>query len=91
MRQEISERFSLPILSFAVSFLAAPLAVRSRHGGRSYSFAIGFLILLVYFPLSILFEPQSLRGLDTVILRGMVPNLVLLAAGCVALWRVDRI
>ncbi|MGI6459452.1 MAG: LptF/LptG family permease [Candidatus Hydrogenedentales bacterium] len=91
MRHEISERISLPMLSFAVSVLAAPLAVRSRHGGRSYSFAIGFLILLIYIPLTMLLEPQSLRSLGTVILRGMVPNLVLLAAGCVALWRVDRI
>jgi lipopolysaccharide export system permease protein len=91
MRVEISERFSLPLLCFTVSFLAAPLAVRSRHGGRSYSFAIGFAILLVYFPMSIMLEPQSLHGLDTVVLRGMLPNLVLLAAGCVALWRVDRI
>ena len=91
MRREISERFSLPFMSFAVSFLAAPLAVRVRHGGRSYSFAIGFAILLVYFPLSILLEPQSLRALEIVIARGMAPNLLLLVAGCVALWRVDRI
>jgi lipopolysaccharide export LptBFGC system permease protein LptF len=91
MRVEISERFSLPLLCFTVSFLAAPLAVRSRHSGRSYSFAIGFAILLVYFPMSIMLEPQSLHGLDTVMLRGMIPNLVLLAAGCLALWRVDRI
>jgi len=91
MRREISERFSLPLMSFVVSFLAAPLAVRARHGGRSYSFAIGFVILLVYFPLGILLEPQSLRGLDVFIVRGMAPNLVLLLAGCVALWRVDRI
>lgn len=91
MRIEISERFSLPLLCFTVSFLAAPLAARSRHGGRSYSFAIGVAILLVYFPMSIVLEPQSLYGLDMVVLRGMIPNLVLLAAGCVALWRVDRI
>ncbi|GEM_PF-373452 len=91
MRSEISERFSLPVMSFAVGFLAAPLAVRSRHGGRSYSFAIGSAILLVYFTLSIMLEPVSLHGLDTVVLRGMIPNLVLLAGGCIALWRVDRI
>ncbi|MFO7973702.1 MAG: LptF/LptG family permease [Candidatus Hydrogenedentota bacterium] len=91
MRIEISERFSLPFLCFTVSFLAAPLAVRSRQGGRSYSFAIGFAILLVYFPLSIMLEPKSLHGLDTILLRSMIPNLVLLAAGCAALWRVDSI
>ena len=91
MRYEISQRFSLPLLSFAVSFLAAPLAVRTRYGGRSYSFAIGFVILLVYIPLSMLLEPQSLRSLGTVILRGLLPGLILIAAGCVALWRVDRI
>ena len=91
MRWEISERLSLPLFALVVSMLATPLAARIRYGGRSYSFAIGCGILLVYFPLKMALEPHSLHSLGSVIARGMVPNIVMFAAGAWALRRVDNI
>lgn len=90
-RQEVAERLSLPFAALAVTLAAAPLGVRSRRAGRSYSFAIGFIIMLVYYVLFVLMEPQSLHPQWDIILRAWTPNLVLLAAGAWLLWRVDRV
>ncbi|MBN2311327.1 MAG: LptF/LptG family permease [Candidatus Hydrogenedentes bacterium] len=90
-RWEIGERFSLPLACLSVSLLAAPLAVRGRRGGRSYSFAIGFTMIIVYQGMRLLIEPHSLHPLGDVLLRGLVPNILLALAGVWALWRVDRV
>jgi len=75
----------------AVSFAAAPLAARALRSGRSYGFAIGFCLLFVYFLLTKLLEPNSLKPLWQVLLRSSTPNIVLCAVGCWAIWRVDRV
>jgi len=91
LRLEIVERITLPLAALAVSFVAAPLSVRARWGGRSYSFAIGFVIVFVFYLLRMLLEPKSLHPLPDMILRGLVPSIVLCLAGIWALWRVDRV
>lgn len=90
-RTEIADRFTLPLACLAVSFLAAPLAVRAPRSGRSYSFALGFVIIFVYYLMRMLLEPTDLVSLADAILRGAAPNLVLCLAGVAALWRVDRV
>ncbi|MCP4646042.1 MAG: YjgP/YjgQ family permease [bacterium] len=91
VRWEIAERFSLPLSCLAVSLLAAPLAVRGSRGGRSYSFAIGFGIILFYQVLRLLLEPGSLHPLSYNLIVGLLPNILLGLAGMWALWRVDRV
>lgn len=90
-RIEISERFSLPFSAIAVSFVAAPLGIRAKKGGRSFSFAAGITIILVYQILQLVSQPQSLSPLDEVILRAWTPNVLLLGIGLVLVWKVDRI
>ena len=90
-RLEIKERIVWPMACLAVSLVAAPLAVRGRRAGKSYSFAIGFTIGLVYFILTPLLEPRGLRPLAMVILRGLIPNVLFCLVGVWALWRVDRV
>lgn len=90
IREEISSRLSLPFACLAVSFVAAPLGVRARRGGRSYSFAMGSGIFVTYFLLKFLMESRSLNPLAEVIFRGQIPNIVLCLAGLWFLWRVDR-
>ncbi|HNR30526.1 MAG TPA: LptF/LptG family permease [Candidatus Hydrogenedentes bacterium] len=90
-RGEISDRLALPLMCLAVSLVAAPLAVRSPRTGRSFIFAIGFVMLISYFTLNRLFEPRLLMPLHQVVLMGQAPNLVLGAAGLVFVWRVDRV
>jgi lipopolysaccharide export LptBFGC system permease protein LptF len=90
-RAEIGERASLPLACLAVSIVAAPFAVRARRAGRSYSFAIGFLIIGAYYMIRLFVEPGDVRPLAECVFRAMTPNLVLAAVGIVALWRVDRV
>lgn len=91
VRTEISDRITLPLACLAVGLAAAPLAVRAQRGGRSYSFAIGFVLLGGYYVLRILLEAKSVHPLEDYIVRGLAPNLVLCAIGLWALWRVDRV
>lgn len=90
-RLEIKERIVWPMACLAVSLVAAPLAVRGRRAGKSYSFAIGFTIGLVYFILTPLLEPRGLRPLAAVIARGLIPNVLFCLVGVWAIWRVDRV
>lgn len=91
IRWEIADRIALSLSCLAVSLLAAPLAVRGYRSGRSYSFAIGFTLILAYQVLRLLMEPETLMPLSLNILWGSVPNLAVAAAGIWALWRVDRV
>jgi lipopolysaccharide export LptBFGC system permease protein LptF len=90
-RSEISDRLSFPLACLAVTLAAAPLGARAKRAGRSYTFAVGAGVFLVYYILKFVLEPRTLHGLNETVLRGLAPNLVLLTAGLVLLWRVDRI
>ncbi|HIJ65980.1 MAG TPA: YjgP/YjgQ family permease [Candidatus Hydrogenedentes bacterium] len=90
-RIEIKDRVAWPLACLAFSLVAAPLAVRGRRGGKSYGFAIGFGMVLVYFLLGQVLEPRGLRSLEVAVARGLVPNAVFCLVGAWALWRVDRV
>lgn len=91
MRLEIGKRLSYPLACLAVALVAAPLAARAPRGGRSYSFAVGFGIVLVFYVLLFATEPRSPKPLIEMLLRSLLPNIVLIAAGLGLLWRVDRV
>lgn len=91
LHREIRERVGLPLACLALSLVAAPLAARSGPAGRTYSFAIGFAVLLAYYVLWIGLQPLGLVGLREAILRGLAPNLIMVAVGLWAVWRVDRV
>lgn len=90
-REEIAERITLPLACLAVSFLAAPLAVRSPRSGKSYSFALGVGIIFVFYMMRALLEPAELVSMNGAILRGIAPSFLLTALGLIAVWRVDRV
>lgn len=91
MRLEIAERITLPLAALAVSFVAAPLAVRSQRGGRSYSFAIGFVVVLVFYLMRSMLEAGSLKPMSEVMFRALLPIIVFCCIGMWATWRVDRV
>lgn len=91
VRNDLRERIAYPLACLAVSLAAAPLALRGRRGGRSYSFAVGFGLCVGYYLLHRLSQPLGLVSLYEVVLRGVLPALVFLIAGGYAIWRVDRV
>ncbi len=90
-RNEIAERVSLPFAALAVAFVGAPLGVRMRRTGRSHTFATAFFVILAYYLLQIAFDTNAIKMLRTVVLNAWVPNLAIMLAGSVLLWRVDRV
>ena len=90
VRRDIANRLALPFACLAVSLAAAPLGARAKRAGRSYTFAVGFSVLLIYYVLQMLVEGHSLQPLWLTILRLWVPNLLFCVAGLFFLWRVDR-
>jgi len=91
VRRDIADRFSLPFACLVVSLVAAPLGARAKRSGRSYTFAVGFSVLLIYYVFQMLVETPSLQPLWLTVLRLWVPNLLFCAAGVYFLWRVDRV
>ncbi len=91
LRREIADRLSMPFACFAVTLAAAPLGARASRSGRSYAFAVGALLMLVYYVLQIGDDPQGLVSVEMGIVRGWLPNFALIGIGIVALWRVDRV
>ncbi|MCX5758328.1 MAG: LptF/LptG family permease [Candidatus Hydrogenedentes bacterium] len=91
LRREIADRLSMPFACFAVTLAAAPLGARARRSGRSYAFAVGTVLILVYYVLQMGGVPKGLVSLEMGILRGWLPNFALIGIGIAALWRVDRV
>jgi lipopolysaccharide export LptBFGC system permease protein LptF len=90
-RSEIGKRFSFPLACISVTLVAAALAARAPRGGRSYSFAVGFTIMLFFFVLYFVLDPRSLKPMPEAVLRSLAPNIVLILTGIGLLWRVDRV
>lgn len=90
-RNELSDRLAFPLMCLAFALAAAPLGARAPKAGRSYIFAAGFCILVIYFTLRSVLQPTALHPLHEVVLRGQAPNLLLAAIGAALLWRVDRV
>ncbi len=91
LRDDIRKRISLPLACLAVSLIAAPLAVRGGRSGRSFSFALGFGIFLLYYTLFMVMQARGIPTLTETVVRGIMPNAVLAVMGIVAIWRVDRV
>ena len=89
-RVEIGERLSFPLMCFAVAMIAAPLGVRTRRGGRSMAFATSIAVLVGYFVLRKMVEPNEVLPLPLTMLIVQIPNLTLCSIGALLLWRIDR-
>ena len=70
---------------------AAPIGARAKRAGRSYTFAAGVLIILIYFIVARLAAPTVLPSLGEMILRAQAPNIALVLLGSFLVWRVDRV
>jgi len=90
-RREIASRLSLPFACLAVTLAAAPLGARAKRAGKSYTFAVGFIIIVLYYVLQMLMEPRGLYPLWVGVVRAWLPNFVLCGAGVGFVWTVDRV
>lgn len=90
-RQEIADRLSLPFAALALSFAGVPIALSRRRGSRTQLMASGIGVLMLYYVLRASTELQSLHDLDDYVLRGWIPNLVLIGLGATLIWHRERL
>ena len=88
---DFTQRLSMVFACVAITLVAAPIGIRARGSGRSYTFAAGFVILLGYYILGTLLQPHSLHSLPNMLMRAFTPNVVMALIGCFLIWRVDRV
>jgi lipopolysaccharide export system permease protein len=90
-REEIAKRLTWPVACLALAAMATPLAARPRGPGRSYSYAIGAVVGVVYYLLYILGSTGLFMPLWVTVSVAMIGNALFLVAGFVLTWRVDRV
>jgi lipopolysaccharide export system permease protein len=87
---EIHKKFSIPSACLAFAVIGIPLAESTRRGGRGSAFAISLAIIILYYVLLSGGETWAQQGRLPPGFAIWLPNIVLLAAGAVAIARSGR-
>ncbi len=74
----------------AFALLGTPLAMGRSRGGRARGFVLTLAGYVGYYVLSRAFEKMGVEGRLPFWLAGQLPNLLFLALGAFALWRLSR-
>ena len=91
LRREMAERTAMPFACLAVCFVAAPLGARAKRSGRSYTFAVGFGVVLLYYMFFTMTDAEVLMPVPVVTALTWIPNTFFMLTGLVLLWKVDRV
>ncbi|MDY7224870.1 LptF/LptG family permease [Hyalangium rubrum] len=75
-------------LSFAL--LGTPLAIGRRQSGRAWGYLLTLSGYVLFYLLSRAFEHMGNQGKLPVVLAGQLTNLIFIALGIFAMWRVSR-
>jgi len=84
---EVHKRFSLPFVCFLFAFIAVPLGISTRRGGRTSGFTLSLVIILIYYILITGGEKASVEGRLAPWLGMWGPNLVFFALSLFLFWR----
>jgi LPS export ABC transporter permease LptF/LPS export ABC transporter permease LptG len=91
---ELHKKFALPATCFAFAFLALPLGLAQRRGGRAWGFLISLLVVAIQYFLLTSGEQMADRGRMPAWLAMWLGNLIFLAIGALLLvlggrWSMD--
>lgn len=78
---EMSKKFSLPFSCLLFALFGAPLGVKSSRSGKSGSFAMSVLVILLYYVFLVLSQNMGHIGRLNPYFSMWIPNLLLLATG----------
>lgn len=89
-RVETHKKFSIPAACLAFAFIALPLGINNRRGGKGSGFAMSIAVLAVYYILLFNGEEAARYGKIPGWVAMWTPNLVLTAVGIFLLIRRNR-
>jgi len=75
---EISKKFSLPVACLLFAFFGAPLGIKSSRSGKSGSFGIAVLVILLYYIAFIMTQNLGKVGQIHAYTSVWIPNMILL-------------
>lgn len=87
---EINRRLAIPCASLVFAFLALPLGVGSRSGGRGRGFVVSVGVVLVYYLVGNQGEMMAMEGRVPAWLGIWLPNIVLMLAALYLMTRMGR-
>ena len=74
LQMSIQERYTFPFLGFVFTYLGICIGFTTRHSGRSNSFGIALLIIVVFYIVQALSNYLGTAGIFPVILSAWIPN-----------------
>lgn len=89
-RVETHKKFSIPAACLAFAFIALPLGINNRRGGKGSGFAMSIAVLAVYYILLFNGEEAARYGKLPAWVAMWSPNLILTAVGIFLLVRRNR-
>jgi len=87
---EISKKFSIPFTCLLFGFVGAPLGVKSSRSGKSGSFAISLMVILVYYMGLISMQNLGSVGAVPPLLSVWIPNVLLAAVAAYLIYKTYR-
>lgn len=85
---QLHKRFSLAFSAFVFILIGVPLALLVRYKAKSANLGIAFLIIVVYYLLSLGFEVLSMEGYLWPIISAWFPNIIFFFIGLLGLYKV---
>jgi LPS export ABC transporter permease LptG/LPS export ABC transporter permease LptF len=87
---ELNKRLAIPFASVVFAFLALPLGVGSRSGGRGRGFVISVGVVLAYYLVNNQGEMMAMEGKVPAWFGIWLPNIVLMSIALILMGRMGR-
>ncbi len=87
---EISKKFSIPFACILFAFLGAPLGIKSSRSGKSGSFGITILVILLYYVLLIMTQNLGRIGKLDSYISVWIPNIILLVVVVYSSYKMQK-
>ena len=83
LRLEFHRKFAFPFACFIFAFIGSLIGMESKWSGKSSSFAVSVILIIVYYFFLTSGSRLSMAGYLTPVISAWLPNIIFLAAGAV--------
>tara|TARA_B100000686_G_scaffold346019_1_gene431693 strand:- start:511 stop:1746 length:1236 start_codon:yes stop_codon:yes gene_type:complete len=87
---EFSKKFSIPFTCLLFGFIGAPLGVQSSRSGKSGSFAVSVIAILLYYVGLICSQNLGMMGAIPALLSVWIPNIIALYAAVYLVYKMHH-